>query len=114
MQRCLIFPSSGKDDGHKYNVSFASNDRLNAMSKPMPLDEFCMAVSSADRFEIIEERRKGLEKATMSVNKREKKINEKEAQAAKKAQDSVLRKDAFEWVERKIKGQHVAAYVPKG
>ena len=50
----------------------------------------------------------------MSVNKRDKKINEKEAQAAKKAQDSVLRKDAFEWVERKIKGQHVAAYVPKG
>ena len=114
MPRCLIFPSSGKDDGHKYNVSFASNDKPNAMSKPMPLDEFCMAVSSADRFEIIEDRRKGLEKATMSVNKRDKKINEKEAQAAKKAQDRVLKTEAFQWVELRFKGVQVAAWVPQG
>ena len=82
------------------------------MSKPMPLNEFCMAVSSADRFEIIEERRKGLEKATMSVNKRDKKINEKEAQAAKKAQDRVLKTEAFQWVELRFKRVQVAAWVP--
>ena len=79
LRRCLIFPSSKTKEGHQYDVSFASNEKPNAMSKPMPLDEFCMAVSAADRFERIETRKQYLEKATMSVNKRDKKINEKEA-----------------------------------
>ena len=56
LQHCQIFCTNDKVGKEEYEVSYPSNCRKNTATVPEDLDLFCMIVSSAGRFEMIEQR----------------------------------------------------------
>ena len=65
----------------QYQVSFQSNLRRNTATEPEDLEIFCAIVSSAGRFELLEEKVAQFKGPSYYGNKRQQKMREKEAQA---------------------------------
>ena len=78
MHSCQIF-CFGTDDGKpEYKVSFPSNWRNNTVTEPEDLDLFCMIVSSAGRFELVEEKVARMKEKANCSNKWQQKMRDKE------------------------------------
>ena len=114
LQRCLVFAPEVDDPFQEHTVSYPSNDGSLKCTKPLPLSLFCSIVSSASRFQTIEEIIPVELNHRVFVSKLAQKAKDKEQKAAKVTKDRMKLGDHVERVERKVFGVPIGGWIPSG